>query len=41
MMAELAESEPVYSLLPHIKKIQFSSNCVIKFGFRKGKKMEI
>ena len=29
MMAELAESEPVYSLLPGIKNSQFSTDCVL------------
>ena len=36
-MAELAESERGYSLLPGIKNSQFSSDFVIMFGFRKGK----
>ena len=36
-MAESEESESVCSLLPRKKNSQFSSDCVIAFGFRKGK----
>ena len=36
-MAETAENEPVYRLLPWIKNSQFSIDCVFAFGFRKGK----
>ena len=36
MMAELAESETVYSLLPQIKSSQFSRDCVV-LGFRRKK----
>ena len=35
IMAESAESEHVYSLLPLIKNFQVSRDCVIAFGFRK------
>ena len=41
MMAELAESEPVYSLLPWIKNYLFSRDCVIAFVFRKGKTVNL
>ena len=37
MIAELAESEPVYSLLQLIKNIIFSRVCAIVFGFGKRK----
>ena len=37
MMAESAESEPVYSLLPRIKNGKTSKGFVILFGFRKRK----
>ena len=37
MMAESAVIETVYSLLPGTKKSQFLTDCVIGFGFRKGK----
>ena len=37
MMAELAEIEAVYSLMPWIKISQFSIDCVVGFGCRKGK----
>ena len=34
-MADLAESEHVYRLLPFIKKSQFPRDCVIEFDLRK------
>ena len=37
MMEELAESEPMYSLLPWIKSSQFLGYCVNVFGFMKEK----
>ena len=36
MMAELAESEPAYSLLPWTNNSQFSRDYVITFDFMKG-----
>ena len=36
-MAELVESEPVYSLLPWKNNSKFSRDFVIALGFRKGK----
>ena len=37
MMAELVEGDPVYILLPGIKKSQLSRRCVIAFDCKKGK----
>ena len=37
MMAELAESEPAYSLLLEKKEFYILGDCVIVFGFRKEK----
>ena len=37
MTAQLAESEPVYSLLPGIKTFKFSRDCVVPLGFSKRK----
>ena len=36
-MTELEENAPVYSFFPWIKNCKISKNCVIQFGFRKGK----
>ena len=41
MVAESAESEPVFSRLPLIDNYKFSRDCVFVFGFRIGKKLEI
>ena len=41
MMAELAESESVYSLLPCVKKSKFLRDCAIAFGCRKGQKQHL
>ena len=37
MMAELAENEPVYILLPWINNSKLLRDFVIAFDFRKGK----
>ena len=37
MTKELAENAHVYSCLPLIKNYKISKDCVIPFGFRKGK----